>query len=594
MQSHGGALPEWGRGPLPGVAARRAAQHGRSEFSRCCVISFSEAGLERVGGGWTPSPKWEARLLLLCSELAGRLAAAEAEAEETARKRQKVEEKGPEEQKQLAERLKAAEAELHAVKEEVVQQKLRNTQLNASLEAAQAASAEKQRELQAAKQQCELLTERLAAAEDAVAGKARELQAAQDEGAAQKERCEQLVRRVEASDKRDQERRGESAKPQSQIEHLSGSLKATTATAARELRAVREELCDQLCRHFSGSKAELQALFEPLVCTLAEGSCGNMANLQALLENAMYKERCEQLRQQLAKAEAKLGQMQVLWEEKGVYKERCRQLERQLAEAKPRATHRITRSVAVAHEDPEEASSSHDSDLTEQLGYILVDDAASISSGSSGSSWFSVQPDCFVPESVFKTRGCGIDFFLMGRDLKKGSQVVAGDDETILEVCEVPEVCHATELVHLQAGAATLRVTKDHPVQVPEDQADKDKEDADKEEIGVGMSCTFVPAGSLKRGDLVMLDSGEPAALTSVDVQPVECDVLKLAFRPNMAVAVFSCPPCILSKGSLTKPKIRRRKMCRRRGQGSPEDLGEESADGGASMPNTAGGEYVD
>ena len=482
------------------------------------------------------------------------------------------------------------------MKEEVAQQKLQNSQLNASLEAAQAATAETQAELQAAKCECELLTERLAAAEATLADKARELQAAQDDGAAQKQPREQLARRVEASDKRDQERRAESAKPQSQIEHLSGSLEAATATAARELRAVQEELRDRLCKHFSGSKAELQALLEPLACALAEGSCGIKTDLQALLENAVYKDRCEQLKQQLAKAEAKLGQMQVLWEEKGVYKERCRQLERQLAEAKKQAAHRTALHTAVAHEDPEEASSSRDSDLTDQLGYILVDDAASsISSGSSGSSWFSVQPDCFVPESVFKTRGCGTDFFLMGRDLKKGSQVVAGDDETILEVCEVPEVCRATELVHLQAGAATLRVTKDHPVQVPEDQEDKEYEgDADKEEIGVG-SCKFVPAGSLKTGDLVMLDSGEPAALTSVDVQPVECDVLKLAFRPNMAVAVFSCPPCILSKGSKTKPKTRRGKMCQRRVQGSPEEeLGEESADGGASMPNTAGGEYMD
>ena len=103
---------------------------------------------------------------------------------------------------------------------------------------------------------------------------------------------------------------------------------------------------------------------------------------------------------------------------------------------------------------------------------------------------------------------------------------------------------------------------------------------------GVG-SARYVEAGKLKKGDLVMLDAGEPAPLTSVEPESGDCEVLKLAFKPNLPVAVFSCPPCILSKGANSKPDPRRGKKCRRRGQRAK---GEESADDGrASMPNTAG-----
>ena len=84
-----------------------------------------------------------------------------------------------------------------------------------------------------------------------------------------------------------------------------------------------------------------------------------------------------------------------------------------------------------------------------------------------------------------------------------------------------------------------------------------------------------------------MLDSGEPAALTHVVSETGDHEVLKLAFKPNRSVAVFSCPPCILSKGANSKPAIRRAKMGQRRGQGSTAE--ENADDGRASMPNTAG-----
>ena len=294
----------------------------------------------------------------------------------------------------------------------------------------------------------------------------------------------------------------------------------------------------------------------------------------------MLLERCEQLRQQLAKAEGKLGQMQVLWEEKATYKERCRQLERQLAEAKPPHSGSPSVHATLSRQGrapSDDVASRGESDLTE---YILVDDeVASSFSLLSHSSWFSVKPDCFMADAIFKTRSSGVDFFLMGRDLRKGSQVVAGDDETILEVCDAPFLCQAKEVVRLQAGAAMLRVTADHAVQVPADGGMKGG--------AGGGSCRYVPAGSLKPGALVMLDSGEPMALTSVASESGEHEVLKLAFKPNWSVAVFSCPPGILSKGANSKPAIRRAKMGQRRGQGSTAD--ENADDGRASMPNTAG-----
>ena len=518
-------------------------QHWRSELSRWRVTSFSEAGLQRETRSRTLSlSEWEAQVRPRCWELAGRLAAAEAEAEETARKRQKLEAKGQEaeplreEKRQLGERLEAAEAELHSAKEVVAQQKLENAQLNASLEAAQAASAEKQQELQAAKHQCELLTERVAAAEATLADKAREVQAAQDEGVAQKDWCEQLARRLEASE-------------------------AEASGKQRELHRLQAD-CD-----------------------------GNKADLKSMMENAALKKVGDLLEQQLAKAEAKLeaksGQMQALSEEKGVYKERCRQLACQLAEAKEEAKRLrggppAQASLASHGPGVSREASSHGSSLAEQLGYTVVEDdvASSVLSRSSG---FSVKPDCFMPEAVFKSRSSVMDFYLMGKDLQKSSQVVAGDGESIMDVVEISKEHRKTELVSLEAGDASLQVTHDHLVQVPDANGELGK-------------MLYQKAGALKVGDLVVLDSGEPVPLTNVHTEPAECEVLRVVFDPDLPVAAFSCPPCILTKGHKRKPPVRRGGMCSR-GKGAASTASAvafEAADGGASMPDTAAGVYTD
>ena len=96
----------------------------------------------------------------------------------------------------------------------------------------------------------------------------------------------------------------------------------------------------------------------------------------------------------------------------------------------------------------------------------------------------------------------------------------------------------------------------------------------------------YMPAGKLKVGDFVMNDSGEPVALTTAETLPTECKVLKIVFKPDLAVAVFSSPSCILSKGHR---KLQNRRSVRGRGQEAADPMDE-----GASIPDTAAGEYMD
>ena len=325
-------------------------------------------------------------------------------------------------------------------------------------------------ELQKAQEEeCRELRNRLAAAEAEVSGKTAELQAAQSEGAKCKEQCEELATRA--------------------------------AAAESAVAKMRQELL------------EVQA---------SQGESGQP------VAKVVLRDRCEQLQQQLAKAQ---GQMQVCWEEKGMQKQRIRELEHQLVEAMQRNP-LLPSGATVAR----------------QLG------DGSDSSALSNASWFTVsrgtvKPHCFMTDAVFKTRSYGADFFLsygadffiMGRDLKNGSQVVAGDDVTILKVAKTPEICEASEVVELRAGDAVLQVTSDHLVATGEPQ-----------------ESVYRAAGQLKVGDLVMLDSGEAAALTSVATRRMARQVLKIQFEPDLPVAVFSRPTCILSLGHKRKPPIRR------------------------------------
>ncbi|CAE7541427.1 unnamed protein product [Symbiodinium sp. CCMP2592] len=504
---------------------------------------FSEAGLLR--GKLRPAAEREAAAAWYlqkphtrdrCRELAERLVSAEMSLE-TARKRQKLEEETSERRR--------LEAELQTSQEE-------GRELRNRLAAAEAEVSSKDAELRTA-----------AAAQTAAAGMQKELRQLQEHGKCQ-EHCEELVNRLEA----------EAAEHAATKERL---LQAESDAAERraEVQRLQEESrgLQERCQQAEVARSVLTEV------------PGSNAELQLEKEKAVLQDRSEQLRNQLTKAEAErsamLGQLLDLREERGMHKERIRELERHLLQAQKKL-HYLNSGHALHCEAPvDEASDSQEPDLAEQLGYsIVVDDDGTASSVLSNSSWFSVKPDsltpqCFMVDAIFKTRSFGADFFLMGRDLKKGSQVVAGDDASILEVAKTPEICDASEVVELHAGAATLRVTPDHLVQVADAKGEAEE----------GL---YLAAGKLKAGDLVMLDSGEPVALSSVVIRRMACQVLKIVFEPYLPVAVFSRPTCILSLGHKKKPPIRRGG----RSQGGPGPS-DDSMDGGVSVPITAG-DYMD
>ena len=576
-------------------------RYGAAEYNGYAAWRFSEAGLLRGKprrGTEAERERWAAVFMQQphvsdrCRELAERVE--QAESPQTARKRQK-----------LRRRL---EAELHKSQEEECRD-LRNrlaaveaevSRKDAALEAAQSEAAKckkieeesaERRHLEAELQKSQEeegreLSNRLAAAEAEVSLKATELQTAQSQSATCKERCEEFATRAAAAE-------AAAAESQKELRQL------------QEEHSICQEHCEELAKHMAAEASEHAKTKELLAQAEADAAekqlevkrlqeegrsyrercpktdsqpasaeeAGSKAGLQLEKEKAVLQGRFEQLQHQLAKAEAKLELMQNLREQIGVYKERLRVVEHQLTKKQWQDAHHFR---GPAFNDA--AASGQESNLAEQLGYSFVEseDDGTCSSLLSHCSWFSVKPDsvkphCFMLDAIFKTRSYGTDFFLMGRDLKKGSQVVAGDDATVLTVTSTPEICDATEIVDLQAGAATLQVTPDHWVQVFD---------------AKGGSDDYLPAGALKTGDWVMLDSGEPVALTSAKRQATECKVLKIRLEPNLPVAVFSRPACILSWAFPKKAPTRRgRPPSHTQRGGGPSD---ESMD----VPSTAGGEY--
>ena len=570
-------------------------RHGAAVFGKYDgAWRFSEAGLRRGAPCGSAAERERRAAVYLqsphhrrhCWELAERLAAAESQ--ETAPKRQKLAERRrievklqksqeEEEGRDLRNRLAAAEAEvfskdaeLQTAQSEAATCKEQCEELRRRATSAESALAETRQKLEQVHERCADLSTRLEAAEvevehakaqesahdatekqleDSLAEMRIELQQAQDAHRKSQERCGDLAARLEVAEA--------GAVPHTRTkERLAEAESVVTVVAAQQVQPQQPQV--QSCSRQAGC----------LSFSVEEG--GSKAELQ--LEKAVLEDRCEQLRQQLAKAEAKVDLLQGLREEIGMYKERLRGLERQLVE-----THRLCGGISghasQIHPGPapgDTAFGDQEPDLAEQLGYSLVDaDLASVLSGSSGCS---VQQNCFMLDAIFKSR---MDVFREGNDLQKGSQVLAGDGKTVLEVVEISKEGQATEVVDLQAGAATLRVTPDHPVQIPDESGEPGRH-------------VYMPAGKLKAGDFVMLDGGEPVALTSVEPQAMECKVLKIVFKPDLPVAVFSSPSCILSKGHKKKSQVRRSGMGgRRTGAADPMD-------GGASIPDTAAGEYMD
>ncbi|CAE7749498.1 Cyt-b5 [Symbiodinium necroappetens] len=479
----------------------RFSEAGLLREERCC----SAAERESQAAWYLQLPYLRAR----CRELAKRLVAAESQ--ETARKRQKLEE--------TAER-RRLEAELHTSQEEG--RDLRNrlavaeaevSVKTAELETATRAAAAESAVAKMRKEEGRELRNRLAAAEAEVSNKDAELRAAQSERAKCKEQCEEFASRTAAAESAAAEMRQELG--QLQDEH--GTCQQRCEELASRLEAAEAEVSEQKGRLAEAESDAAKMRVE--LHRLQEESCQARIALAAKEEagSRELQEQCEQLRQQLketsAKAEAErsamLGRMQVLREElKDMHKQRIRELELQQREARD----------LVGHANAE-TSHGQEPDLAEQLG-------------------------CFMADAIFKIRSCDTEYYLMGTDLKKGSQVVSADGKTILEVAAPPEIRAAKEVVDLHAGAATLCVTPDHPVRVPDARGELDQ-------------ILYLPAGQLKVGDSVVLDSGEAAKLTGVNLQATECDVLKIVFEPDLPVAVFYSPPCIQSKGHKKKPPRR-------------------------------------
>ena len=541
-------------------------RHGAAEFGKYGYVwRFSEAGLlrelrpaaeqESKPAEYLHSPTTRDR----CRELAERLVAAEST--ETARKRQKLEEETSERRR--------LEAELQKSQQEECRD-LRNR-----LAAAKAEVSGKEAELQRSQEERRELRNRLAAAEAEVSSKTAELQTAQTESAECKEQCKELEHRATSAEsvvaemrKELQQLQGEHSKCQERCEDLANRLQA----AVTEHAEANELLVHDATEKQLNLQQQVESCGYHALCLPVSAPEESKAELQ--LEKAVLQGRYDQLKQQLAKAEAKVDLLQALREEIGMYKERLRG---QVVQT--RTCHRLDGGTSgqltqnLRARAPSDAALDLDdekSDLAEQLGYSLVDeDRASVLSGSSGCS---VKQNCFMLDAVFKSR---MDLFREGRDLQKGSQVLAGDGKTVLEVVEISKEGQATEVVDLQADSATLRVTPDHPVQIPDESGEPGRH-------------VYMPAGKLKAGDFVMLDSGEPVALTSAETQPSECKVLKIVFKPDLPVAVFSSPSCILSKGHKKKSQVRRSGMGMR-GKDSIDPM-----DGSASIPDTAAGEYMD
>ena len=261
-----------------GTAEYGKYSHNYWEGHRC---RFSEAGL-LLGEPCHSAAEWEevAAWYLqdsfvrdCCRDLAELLAAAESQ--QTAPKRQKLEEETTERRR--------LEAELHKSQEE----------------------------------ECRDLCNRLAVAEAEVSSKDAELQTAQSEAAKCKERCDELATRAAAAESALAEMWQELAQLQEEhgtCQQRCGELADRLAAKAEASEhAKTKELLAQVKSDAAEKQSEVQRLQE---CVSAEEA---KSNVELRLEKAVLLDRCEQLRQQLAKEEGKLGQMQVLWEEKATY-----------------------------------------------------------------------------------------------------------------------------------------------------------------------------------------------------------------------------------------------------------------------------------
>ena len=174
------------------------------------------------------------------------------------------------------------------------------------------------------------------------------------------------------------------------------------------------------CEYCECNKLRCKTLERRLA--LLEGS--GHTDLDAISENAVYKDRAEQLQQQLEKAEAEAvavkAQNQSLWVEKGRFQGHCQQLKRQLKKATSRAA--CLREELIAHTDSysdaswlvlSEARSTQTDLLTESSRWLSLDASS---------------PRCFTVDSTFTTESGAL---VAARDLTEGSKILATDGSVV-------------------------------------------------------------------------------------------------------------------------------------------------------------------
>jgi hypothetical protein len=208
----------------------------------------------------------------------------------------------------------------------------------------------------------------------------------------------------------------------------------------------------------------------------------------------------------------------------------------------------VCANVRACPQSPEVQRSSHihpvsgdGSALGQSTQPCQVDDAPSASSecASSVISLGTQLTHCFMLDTVFKTVSGENVFYLPAQELQKGSQVLADDDKTIVEIVNVPELYESDRTIELSAGDALLRVTPDHRIPAFQE---------------TGGELCDIQASNLMPTNKVLVN-GLPTPLSSVKETRLACKtkVLKLAFKPDVPVGAFSCPQAISSKGSKKK-----------------------------------------
>merc|ERR1712232_246150 len=123
------------------------------------------------------------------------------------------------------------------------------------------------------------------------------------------------------------------------------------------------------------------------------------------------------------------------------------------------------------------------------------DNADTSSSISLASSWVAIctsEDNCFVERAIFKLKDHDTEYYLPGVNLKKGSRVLASDNETILEVAAPPQRYETDVIIELGTEKARLIVTPSH--RVPAFRA------------ASGVVSSVFRAGDLQEGDQVIVN----------------------------------------------------------------------------------------